>query len=177
MLKSIAALALAATTAFAPVAAQARNSTFQDHIDLAHAIMNTGVEFQVNPPACFGEDAPMGWYAGQARTLVVCQDNAVDQEQVTWTENDLDTLRHEAQHMIQDCMIGDNHDHLLAPVYRKPLDLAANTLSQEHIGWIIESYRERGASDHVLVLELEAFSVAAIDNPQEQIADIKHYCW
>ena len=176
MLKSLAALALAATTAFAPVAAQARG-TFQDHINLAEAVKANGVALYINPPACFAENAPMGWYSGKGRVLVVCQDNAVNETQVTWTANDLDTLRHEAQHMIQDCMVGGNHDHALGPVYRRPLDLAAATLTRDQISWIIDTYRGHGASDHVLVLELEAFSVAAQNDPAEQVEDIKRYCF
>ena len=176
MIKSFTALALAIATAFAPVAAQAKG-TFQDHINLAEAVKANGVALYINPPACFAEGAPMGWYSGRNRTLVVCQDNAVNETQVAWTANDLDTLRHEAQHMIQDCMVGGNHDHVLGPVYRRPLDLAAATLTRDHINWIIDAYRGEGASDHVLVLELEAFSVAAINDPADQIEDIKNYCF
>jgi len=176
MIKSFTALALAIATAFAPVAAQAKG-TFQDHINLAEAVKANGVALYINPPACFAEGAPMGWYSGRNRTLVVCQDNAVNETQVAWTANDLDTLRHEAQHMIQDCMVGGNHDHVLGPVYRRPLDLAAATLTRDRINRIIDAYRGQGASDHVLVLELEAFSVAAINDPADQIEDIKNYCF
>lgn len=174
MIKQLAALALAATAAIAP-AAQA--GTMQDHQQLAAAIQANGVSFYINHPSCFTENAPMGWYSGRSRELVVCQDNATSETQVEWTANDLDTLRHEAQHMIQDCMVGTNHDHRLGSVYNKPLDLAAATLTREHIAHIIDTYREHGASDHVLVLELEAFSVAALNDPTEQIKDIRNYCF
>ena len=175
MIKSFTALALAIATAFAPVAAQAKG-TFQDHINLAEAVKANGVALYINPPACFAEGAPMGWYSGRNRTLVVCQDNAVNETQVTWTANDLDTLRHEAQHMIQDCMVGSNHDHQLGSVYKDPVGFALSILGQQRAQEIVNLYLSNGANDHVLVLELEAFAVAELNNPLEQVQDLKNYC-
>ena len=147
------------------------------HVLLVQAISNNGVTFAVNHPYCGKKEGMMGFYSGKERLLVVCQDNGVAGGPVVkWTANDMDTLRHEAQHMIQDCIAGTNHDHVLAPVYKSPTGLAQDVLGPEAIVEITQRYRENGASDLVLLLEYEAFAVAAMNIPAEQAQDVKTYC-
>lgn len=153
-------------------------SNHQDHVRLSRAVMATGTNFYVNPDACSGAKA-LGWYNGRARHLVICQENGQTVfgtgKQVKWTEEDYDTLRHETQHLIQDCMDG-RLDSQLSSVYRDPIKLAQNTMSQRNAQNIVNRYREHGADDHTIVLELEAFSVALRNDPIDQIKDIKNYC-
>ena len=59
-------------------------------------------------------------------------------------------------------------------MYTKPLAFAGNVLSKRRFGWVVETYGSRG--DEMVVLELEAFSVSQLNNPLEQIEDIKRYC-
>ena len=172
--KALTLAALAAATAFIPTTAQARNVD-NAHMELARAIVSTGVQLKINPVECKTKDA-MGWYWAARNEMVVCQENARGTREVNWTAEDFDTLRHEAQHLIQDCMNGSLDGHLGA-VYQDPIALAKNTLSQRHIEAIIKSYTEGGASEHIVVMELEAFSVAALNDPSEQASDIAKFCF
>ena len=176
-MKNFKALTLAALTALATVAApaaEARNVD-QAHIQLGRAVVATGVDLKINPVECNTKDA-LGWYWAARREMVICQENAKGgQSETYWTAEDLDTLRHEAQHLIQDCMDGSLNGSLDA-VYQQPVRLAKETLSQSHIEGIVKAYAEGGASEHIIIMELEAFSVAAMNDPAEQTADIAKYC-
>tara|TARA_R110001592_G_scaffold80079_2_gene238866 strand:- start:241 stop:774 length:534 start_codon:yes stop_codon:yes gene_type:complete len=176
-MKNFKALTLAAITALSAIAtpaAQAKNVD-ADHIQLGRAIAATGVELKINPLECNFKDA-MGWYWAKRNELVICQENAKGgQAETNWTAEDLDTLRHEAQHLIQDCMDGRRQGSL-GSVYQNPIRLAKETLSAVHIQRIIDVYREGGASNHIVVMELEAFSVAALNKPLVQASDIASYC-
>ena len=171
--KALTLAALAAATAFIPTTAQARNVD-DAHMELARAIVSTGVQLKINPVECKTKNA-MGWYWAARNEMVVCQENARGTQETYWTAEDLDTQRHEAQHLIQDCMNG-SLDGQLGSVYQDPISLAKNTLSQRHIEGIIKSYTENGASEHIVIMELEAFSVAALNDPSEQASDIGKYC-
>ena len=153
----------------------AKADTVADHNALWEAVESTGTRVRVNPRDCDGDDN-YGWYWARYSELVICQENRVqgDRNQVAWTEEDLDTLRHEAHHLVQDCM--DNRlDGRLESVYENPLALAKNTLSRDFAETIVEGYIDKG--EHIVIMELEAFSVATINNPLEQVADIKKYCF
>ena len=165
---------LLATALIAGSAIAAPAQAAQPHLELARAVIASGVSLQINPADCASRDGVLGWYAGQQRRMVVCLEKGVDQKE--WTAEDFDTLRHEAQHLIQDCMVGTDHDHVLGPVYQQPVDLALDVLGRDNSQRIVRQYREGGASDHVLVLELEAFAVARMNVPAEQAADIRRYC-
>ncbi len=175
------ALALAAVTATSMIAAPAAEAkgTYAEHGQLGDTIRATGVNLMFNPKMCAERDA-MGWYWGYGSEMVICQENHTASDgywnEVQWTEEDLDTLRHEAQHLIQDCMDGSRNGRL-GSVYKYPVGLAKGTLSQRHIEQIIKSYRADGASEHIVVMELEAFSVAAMNDPAEQVRDINKFCF
>ena len=144
---------------------------------LVDEIRNHGVKIVINDPFCGEEEGLNGFYAGRERTLVVCQDNGVPGGPVVaWTANDLDTLRHEAQHLIQDCRVGSNHDHALAPVYHSPTALAQEILGFDGVQRITAVYREQGADDLTLLLEYEAFAVAARNIPLDQSQDLVKVC-
>ena len=170
-------VALGASASATPTRGNIAEGSADAHVLLVQAISNNGVTFAVNHPHCGKKEGMMGFYSGEERLLVVCQDNGVAGGPVVkWTANDMDTLRHEAQHMIQDCIAGTNHDHVLAPVYKSPTGLAQDVLGPEAIVEITQRYRENGASDLVLLLEYEAFAVAAMNIPAEQAQDVKTYC-
>lgn len=176
-LTGLAAIGFASASIATPTVGGLKEGSPEAHLALVEAIEGNGVRFLVNDPYCGKEEDLMGFYAGKYRILVVCQDNGVPGgPAVTWTANDLDTLRHEAQHLIQDCIVGTNHDHELAPVYNSPAGLAQEVIGQEAINRITQVYRENGATDLVLLLEYEAFAVAALNVPAEQAQDIANYC-
>ena len=166
--KTLAGIA-AVSSVMVPVSA----GTFEEHTQLARAVASTGVKVLINPPICQQRDA-FGWYDSGRSMLVVCQENAKGTKMVVWTQEDLDTLRHEAHHLVQDCM--DNAlDGELASVYVSPDELVKAVLSNEQIVSIMKSYEN--ASNNRKVMELEAFSVAKMNNPLEQVADINKYCF
>lgn len=163
---------LAILASFVP---SAKADTISDHETLWEAVESTGTVVKINPKNCDTEDG-FGWYGPRNFELVICQENRVrgSRNHVPWTDEDLDTLRHEAHHLVQDCM--DNRlNGNLHSVYKDPITLAKNTLSRDFAETIIKGYSDRG--EHVLIMELEAFSVAAINNPLEQVGDIKRYCF
>tara|TARA_Y100000004_G_scaffold144762_1_gene164977 strand:+ start:996 stop:1568 length:573 start_codon:yes stop_codon:yes gene_type:complete len=186
LLKRIAATALSGFAALgfasASYATPERGGLIQEgsidaHVVLAQAIERVGVNFVVNHKFCEENPQIMGFYSGSHDLLVVCQDNYVPGGgQVAWTANDLDTLRHEAQHLIQDCMIGENTDHVLGNVYRYPVQLGLSILGVKRINEITITYRRSGADDDTLRLEYEAFAVAQMNVPLEQTQDIAEYC-
>mgnify|MGYP003678977159 FL=1 len=83
-------------------------------------------------------------------------------------------MRHEAQHLIQDCMDSERQGSLDS-VYKEPIELAKEILGHEAIGSILEAYDD--SSDHIKVMELEAFAVAAMNDPLEQARDIQKFCF
>ena len=171
------ALGFASASIATPKPTEIKEGSSEAHTLLVEAIKRNGVKVFVNHAHCGKEEGLMGFYSGKQRTLVICQDNGVPGGPVVeWTANDLDTLRHEAQHMIQDCLVGTNHDHQLIPLYRSPTALAQRELGPEGVKSITERYRANGATDLVLLLEYEAFAVAALNVPAEQAADVAKYC-
>jgi len=174
------ALTVATTTSIIAAPAAEARGTFDEHRQLGNAVKSTGVSLQYNPISCGEKIDAMGWYWSTRSELVICQENHQASDgywnEVQWTEEDLDTLRHEAQHLIQDCMDGSRNGRLGA-VYTDPVALAKGILSQQAAQQIIESYANDGASEHVIIMELEAFSVATMNNPAEQIRDINKFCF
>jgi hypothetical protein len=154
-------------------------SDFDAHVALYQAVEKAGVTIYVNPPeVCDADDAPMGLYAGAHSVMVVCQDNRIkgSDKEVTWTENDLDTLRHEAHHLAQDCINGAR-DGEIAAVYKRPIELGYDVMGKAKTNWVAEVYAENGASAHIQVMEIEAFAVAAMNDPMDQVGDLGRYCF
>ena len=170
------ALTLAAVTTAATFAAPGAKALNVDngHIRLARAVASTGIEVKINPIECNLKSA-LGWYWAAQNEMVICQERAKGgQPETYWTEEDFDTLRHEAQHLIQDCMDGEL-DGSLGAVYQEPINLGKRVLGTEGIARILSAYSE--ASDHIKVMEIEAFSVAAMNDPEEQVRDIAKFCF
>ncbi len=164
-------LTLAAST-IVPMGAEA--STFNDHIRLAQAVQSTGTRVKINPKEC-GQTEAFGWYWARKAELVICQENGIaGGSEVVWTEEDLDTLRHEAHHLVQDCM-DRSLDGDLDSVYDNPIRLGKQTIGERGMVAVAEAYAEAG--DHIIVMEIEAFSVAAINDPAEQVEDIGRFCF
>ena len=178
--KLFSALILTAATLTGTVA-NASYAVGEAHNKLISAVRSTGIQFIINGTMCDEPDAPMGYYWAHKNEFVVCQQNRVrgeglHQQQVRWTAEDLDTLRHEAHHVVQDCMNQHYRDGELGAVYSDPIKLAKSFLSTDTISWIInEGYVEE--DDHTKVMEMEAFAVAAMNDPLEQVRDIQKFCF
>ena len=149
-----------------------------EHNQLIGAIRSTGIQFILNGKHC-DEDGGgfMGYYWAARNEMVICQENrqAGSSQLVRWTAEDLDTLRHEAQHLVQDCMVGHYRDGRLGAVYTNPVGLAKSVLGTSNIKAILKAYSK--LDDHGKVMELEAFSVAALNDPAEQVRDIEKFCF
>jgi len=167
-------IALTTITALATTAPGAMaESNYSHHVLLGQVVSSTGIEYKINPVECWEKNA-MGWYWAYNNEFVVCQENkrSVGVE-VNWTEEDLDTVRHEAQHLIQDCIDGSRQG-ALSSVYKDVPGLVKSVLSTNSIRSIIHAYSDQ--SEHIISMELEAFAVASMNKPLEQVSDIKHYC-
>jgi hypothetical protein len=182
-IKRTAALAIATASLAvqaAPVRATASyDEMWEDHMVLVRVIQEHGVQVHVNYKTCGteGMEHALGYYQGLRRLLVVCQQAGSNTgAHYTWSREDFDTLRHEAQHFIQDCRRGGRHDHELWPMYRNPMAFARGILGEEYVAHILKSYGDRGASTETLILEAEAFAVAAQNDPIEQARDVIKYC-
>ena len=101
--------------------------------------------------------------------MVICQDKGqYNGETVPFTANDLDTIRHESHHVVQDCIdgIGDNSLVNMFPVVKTPGKISLNEfvtgsgLSPRTLMHIFTTYTQAGADNKVIGLEFEAFAVA-----------------
>ena len=177
MLRSVLSTILAAallTSSAAKVEAQERGregNTFDDHVALVETLDQAGVRVYFNPAQCKPQDGlnPSGFYISQSRVMVICQDNGkYNGEAVPFTANDLDTIRHESQHVVQDCIdgIGDNSLVNMFPIVPQPGRLSLNEfvstsgLSPRTLMHIFTTYTMAGADNKVIGLEFEAFAVA-----------------
>lgn len=174
-MKKFLSLAAAVATVFTVAPAQA--STMEAHNRLFHTLKDKGITIVLNPPEC-KLATYSGYYRSASGRVVVCQDHGVDgtYRQVGWTANDLDTLRHEAHHVAQDCLGDGMGNDSLGTIYVKPFLFARQYFGTTRINNIISVYKDRGASDHMTVLEVEAFAVAEMNNPDEQVRTLHKYC-
>ncbi len=160
--------------------AQAR-SLPDDHDQLLTTMNSNGVRVYVNyPPVVCTQGTIDGMYTvlDDIPRLVVCQDNydlGDDFSVVEWTENDLDTIRHEAFHAIQDCMMGTNNDNVLDTVFVSTAEVVMH-LGVERAQRIYVTYAQRGADEKTIKLELEAFYAASYMSAGEIEQTYKKYC-
>ena len=146
-----------------PVSASER----AEHQELIDALESVGVTVVINDPRACDGDNHHGWYSPSHAVLAVCQDNSssISSREVQWTPNDYDTLRHEAHHAVQDCLVGglgDSESGLLFNDFEQLKSFVSSSLSEKEIEDIIGTYRNNGTSDEDILRELEAFAVARV---------------
>ena len=175
----LATTALATLTALSMPATAFAGGLMEEHKDLWNAIGEVGVTAFINHPICWERDVD-GFYSSGNGILVVCQDNKTKPGKIEpWTDNDLDTLRHEAVHVIQDCKDGRRSDNSLVhiiPTHQERLEYFARVLGSERARAIIKGYGENGVSSHQIINELEAFSFAAHQSAESIAAGVRSYC-
>ena len=78
------------------------------HADLLQAVADTGTTVLINDGECYeGEMRGVyGFYSGAEGLFVICQENGSEGSVTRFTAEDLNTIRHEAQHLVQDQMDG-----------------------------------------------------------------------
>ena len=171
-MKLLTSLLLGGSLLFSGVPAQ--SSTVDEHQKLWNSLEDAGINIVLND-VDFCDGNVDGAYIPILKTIIVCQDRAssISSRQVDWTHNDLDTLRHEAHHVVQDCIDGRLGDDYSRPLFGTKQELNAfvsDILTDEQVGYIIKGYREQGASNDTIIMELEAFAVAEAVSP-DTIAD------
>tara|TARA_B100000925_G_scaffold162682_1_gene122156 strand:+ start:745 stop:1287 length:543 start_codon:yes stop_codon:yes gene_type:complete len=171
---------LASASLFVPNAALAEN-TFEDHVELFNTIKDTGITVLINPKLhCMYSDID-GFYHRDAALLVVCQDNSyAGGPQVEWTANDLDTLRHEAHHVVQDCAlggIGDGRFELLFSEEGKLAEfISKSSYTEEQVEDIVSWLTDEGLSEENILMEVEAYVVAQDIDATSISNKIKEFC-
>lgn len=169
----LASIAIATPALAAPLPA--------DHQQFLDTMARDGVNVYINEPAqaCFDGSKMNGSYVvfeGE-RFLVVCQDNRKSSDVVAWTANDLDTIRHEGFHIIQDCMAGANNDMVFDTVFTNHDDVIDN-LGVPQAMHIMSTYADAYGSDRHgdIQYEIEAF-YAARDYSATELNSMYHrYC-
>lgn len=148
-------------------------NSIADHNHLWQTIQSIGVRTRINDTNMC-DDGTAGAYYSTLRILLICQDNSIIPEQiVTWTANDMDTLRHEAHHIVQDCNSGRLGDARLGEIFTNPRQynqFVRRAIGEDSARNIAQQYGSRGADQAEIFVEIEAFSVAA-SVPARDIAD------
>ena len=155
--------------AFIPISTSiAHSKDLEGHRRIIRELESVGIEFvQDSKKVC--KEGVAGMYDSVARQVHVC----VKQD---WGEYDLDTLRHEAHHVVQDC-IGGVGDGVLDELFNQDqYDLIKSVLGDKKMMEIIMDYDRMGASEHTIRLELEAFAVAAGIEANSIADKVKEVC-
>ena len=138
------------------------------HWDLLEAVKASGVTLSLNPKSC--EPNVSGYYYVGLKRLVICQDHRdpTSNREVRWTDNDLNTIRHEVHHIIQDYELGYLGDHRLGRYFEDDdvyLTFVTSSLTPQQIKDITMWYSNGENDDHQIELELEAFAAAEVVSP------------
>ena len=142
-------------------------STFKDHVKLWKVLDQIGVTTVVNNPIhCYDSEPQLdGIYFPYSGLLVVCQDNRKPGKgQVKWTENDLDSFRHEAHHVVQDCAAGSLFDGKSVSMFGKKKLLKFITdasWSKKEVKNLTKRLEQLGLSEKEIHMEIEAYVVAS----------------
>ncbi len=155
-------------------------NTYEDHVDLFNALNEVGIITSINNKIHCSPEVD-GLYHTKAGILVVCQDNGVaGGPQVTWTENDLDTLRHEAHHVIQDCNEGTIADGLMDNLFYEEGALvdfiSKSSLTTEQVKNLISVLEKDGLSARSIMIELEAYVVAKDIHASNIASKVREFC-
>ena len=155
-------------------------NTYEDHVDLFNALNEVGVITSINSKLHCSPEVD-GLYHTKAGILVICQDNGVaGGPQVTWTENDLDTLRHEAHHVVQDCNEGTITDGLMDNLFHEEQDLidfiSKSSLTSDQLKKLVEVLEKDGLSSTAILIELEAYVVAKDIEASNIASKVREFC-
>jgi len=155
MRKLLTAVLLAATIlgSAAPSLATAP-SEYDEHNALADALRANGITLYLDAGICHTKPLA-GFYHSPTKSLVLCNNGSA-----TMTDENMDTLRHEAIHVIQDCKLGIMGDRKLGKVFKPGV---VEQLARDfgvNLDRIKQVYESHGQHD-VVELEYEAFAGAA----------------
>ena len=179
MLKKLTATLIASLSIIAPSPALA--GEMEDHQYLWETLPRIGVTRYINDPEyCSKLDEFAGVYDSWNNVLAICQDiGRYDGEMVGWTDNDLDTLRHEAHHIVQDCANSTLADNQMDNMFDKEelkRFIAGSGMTADQLRRIADTYRRNGATDDIILKEFEAFAVARSINPRDIADKLIEFC-
>ena len=128
----------------------------QEHLELYNALEEVNISVYANPEMCDPKEGFLGFYAPSHRLISICQKDPT----VQFNDEDLDTLRHEAHHVVQDCLDGkiDGELSLLFTGEAKEKFLENYPMSKQLR--VRRVYGEAGTDAHIIEVEVEAFAVA-----------------
>lgn len=135
------------------------------HQALVDALTRAGVRVFFDHQIC-KTDRVYGFYHNPSKSLVVCNEGSG-----MFDENDLDTLRHEAIHVIQDCANGTLGDNRMGLALKPGISRQMLAQAGIDITKIEAAYGRRGVKGVNLELEYEAFGAAATV-PASTIAEV-----
>jgi hypothetical protein len=147
----------------APVTLRTPGNSITDHMNLIRTLARIGVRTKFNDKrVCMSGNS--GVYFSHLRLMVICQDRARSSNRmVEWTNNDLDTLRHEAHHVVQDCVEGRLGDTQLGELFANPEqfnNFVISNLGHTRANNIAQRYGRDGKDQATIFVEVEAFAVA-----------------
>ena len=182
-MKRFSIIAAAALTALSglPVAARPQSDAakvINQHRDLITSLQRSGVRVVINDPKVCGDRRIDGRYVSVYRRLDICQDRAERPFlMVPWTRNDLNTLRHEAHHVVQDC-VDRKFDGQLRPIFHghEYNTFVSNGLTKEQIQGITTTYGNRGVPFAQIRTEVEAFAVAETIDADSIARKVDSFC-
>ena len=173
--KVIASLAIASQFVLG-VTTPVKANEVDQHEYLIKAIRDVGVNVVINHPDDCGKGIN-GLYDSLKGYISICQDNAkVSLSEVAWTANDYDTLRHEAQHLVQDCTDNALGNGQLYPMFsdsQARANFVFNSIGRSGISYVLELYKD---DPSVIDLELEAFAVANTVSARSIADKVTSYC-
>jgi hypothetical protein len=179
MKKFLTSVIAGASVIFTPGSAIAGN-TYEDHVDLFNALNEVGIITSINSKLHCRSGVD-GKYNTRSGMLIVCQDNGVPGgPQVTWTLNDLDTLRHESHHVVQDCNEGTIADGLTDNLFYEEQELiefiSKSSLTTEQLKNLMESLKNDGLSYTSIMIEVEAYIVAKDVDASTIASKVREFC-
>ena len=169
MFKAFFALAAASLLAASPAFALTEADAIA-HNKLAEALTDRGIKLYTDAADCKGGGLA-GFYHSPSRSLVICNKGSAKM-----TAANLNTLRHETIHIIQDCKVGGLGDQRLGSVYNPT---AIKNLAKSHnldLPAIAAAYSARGANAQVVSLEYEAWTASVAYNADQIRTKLEQTC-
>ena len=127
-----------------------------NHLAIVEQSFAHGVPVVLDPAPC--SEGMSGYYNG--RVIAICTSGN------GWNEENKDTLRHEAHHMVQDCLVDGKPDFQFPgnrTMFTDPVDFATHgaNFTERQIRQIYVTYAGFGLDEADILIEVEAWAVAA----------------
>ena len=171
MIKHFFTAALAAAFAAVPAGANPGQGLNPSHRAIIHAAYDAGVPVVVDPKLC-QEHFMDGFYNGAI--IGICTRGK------GWSPNSLDTLRHEAQHLVQDCLEDGKPNYNFegrATSFENPILAAQQAgLTEHQVNQIWVTYAGMGLEEKDILMEVEAFAVAHAIPAESITQQIREQC-